>query len=273
MAAPNTHFYKFRDRLAQFRVMGDQQIYWEKHWSQREIGETLAAHSRGKLDEFEGIFTRYLPRDLPILEAGCGLGQLVMALSSRGYQVEGVDYADQTIARIHTAAPELKVRVGDVYNLDVRDNTYGGYISIGIFEHNPVGPLAGLQEVHRVLHPLGIGLISVPYLNHERQKWLRWAPIASGSVCSNGVEFYQYYFSRQDFEARLHEAGLKVIEVFPYALYGAITRDFRLTQLLHEQKFFFWQIHRRITRWCREAPEWIRWRWAHMLMFVCRRIK
>ena len=267
----NAHFYKFRDRLAQFRIVGDHQVYWENRWSQREIRETLAAHSKGKLDEFEVIFTRYLPRHLPILEAGCGLGQLVMALSSRGYDVEGVDYADKTIARIHSAAPELNVRVGDVYNLDVRDNTYGGYISIGIFEHDPVGPLAGLREVRRVLHPLGVGLISVPYLNHERQKWLRGAPIATSPVSSDGVGFYQYYFSRQDFEARLQEAGLKVIEVFPHALYGAITRDFRPTQWLHEQKFFFWQIHRRITRWCRGAPEWIRWRWAHMLMFVCRR--
>jgi SAM-dependent methyltransferase len=273
MTVLNTHFFKFKDRLAQFRIIRDHQVYWEKRWSLCEIRETLAAHSRGKLEEFEVVFTRYLPRDLPILEAGCGLGQLVMALSSRGYHVEGVDYADQTIARIHSAAPELKVRVGDVYNLDVRDNTYGGYISIGIFEHNPVGPLAGLQEVRRVLHPLGVGLIAVPYLNHERQKWLRCAPIAKSSVSSGGVEFYQYYFSRPDFEARLHEAGLKVIEIFPYALYGAMTRDFRVPQWLHEQKFFFWQIHRRITRWCREAPEWVRWRWAHMLMFVCRRIE
>jgi SAM-dependent methyltransferase len=273
MPGSNTHFYKFRDRLAQFRPIGNHRVYWEQRWSQRAIRETLAAHSKGKLEEYEGIFTRYLPRDLPILEAGCGLGQLVMALSSRGYQVEGVDYADQTIARIQTAAPELNVRVGDVYNLDVRDNTYGGYISLGIFEHNPAGPLAGLKEVRRVLHPLGVGLISVPFLNRERQKWLRRAPVATNPVSSDGVGFYQYYFSSQDFEARLQEAGLQVVEIFPYALYGAVTRDFGLTQWLHEQKFFFWQIHRRITQWCREAPAWMRWRWAHMLMFVCRRIE
>jgi SAM-dependent methyltransferase len=167
--AEEISYYMLNGRLAQFRVIGEHREHWEERWSRGRIRELLAQASSGSLDDFEGLFTTYLPRDLRVLEAGCGLGQLVMALKSRGYLVEGVDYAAQTVATLNEVAPELNVRVGDVYNLDVPDETYGGYISIGIFEHNPDGPQKGLSEVRRVLDPRGVALISVPYLNQKRQ--------------------------------------------------------------------------------------------------------
>jgi len=263
--------YKFHGRLAQFRSMGEHREHWEERWSKGRIRELLADASSGKLNEFDGLFTQYLPRDLPVLEAGCGQGQLVMALDRRGYLVEGVDYAAQTIGVLNEVAPELKTRVGDVYNLDVPDGSYGGYISIGIFEHNPEGPQKGLSEVRRVLHPRGVALISVPYLNTRRQKVLDRVPVAENAKHANGLQFYQYYFAREEFERYLRESGLEVIRLWPYSLYSGLTRDFTLGGWLHDREFFNWRIHRRITRWCREVPEWVGWRWAHMLMFVCKR--
>lgn len=263
--------YKFHGRLAQFRRMREHREYWEERWARGRIRDLLAVASSGKLDEFEELFTHYLPRDLPVLEAGCGQGQLVMALNRRGYQVEGVDYAAQTIRVLNEVAPELNTRVGDVYDLDVPDGTYGGYISIGIFEHNPEGPQAGLSEVRRVLHPRGVALISVPYLNHPRQKLLKAVPVADNPAHANGLQFYQYYFAREEFERYLREAGLSVIRALPYALYSGVTRDFAVGSWLHDRQFFHWRIHRRVTRWCRESPDFVGWRWGHMVMFVCKR--
>lgn len=261
--------YKFNNRLAQFRGKGGQREFWEERWSKREIGVVLSSHRTGKLDEFENLFSRHLPRDLPVLEAGCGIGQLVMALNSRGYQMEGVDYAEQTVARIQAAAPELNVRVGDVYSLNVPDGTYGGYISIGIFEHNPDGPLDGLKEVRRVLHPRGIALISVPYLNRERQTWLGQIPVATDQVLSSGLHFYQYYFSRDEFAAFLRKAELRIVEVFPYGTYSGLTRDFGLGRKLHDRNFYHWRLRTGFSRICSRAPMWARYRWAHMIMFAC----
>ena len=263
--------YNFHGRLAQFRSMGEHREHWEERWSQGRIRDLLAEASSGTLHEFDELFTQYLPRDLPVLEAGCGQGQLVMALDRRGYLVEGVDYAAQTIGLLNEVAPELKTRVGDVYNLDVPDGTYGGYISIGIFEHNPEGPQKGLSEVRRVLNPRGVALVSVPYLNTRRQKLLHRVPVAENPKHANGLQFYQYYFAREEFERYLRESGLDVIRLWPYSLYSGLTRDFTVGSWLHNREFFNWRIHRRITRWCRESPEWLVWRWAHMLMFVCKR--
>lgn len=262
--------YRFNNRLAQFRKEGGQKDFWEERWSKSEMGVVLSSHRNGKLDEFENLFSRHLPHDLPILEAGCGMGQLVMALKARGYCVEGIDYASETVSRLQTIAPELNIRVGDVYRLDVPDSAYGGYISVGIFEHNPDGPLDGLREVKRVLHPRGVALISVPYLNPERQTWLERIPVAEHQILPNDLRFYQYYFSRDEFASLLRKAGLQVVEIFPYGAYSGLTRDFSLGLKLDARNFYHWRLKRRFSRLCARAPMWARWRWAHMIMFVCK---
>ena len=266
----NYGFRRFRGRLALFKAWENQPTYWEKHWTNISLSDLLEKHSDGQLDEFE-IFSKFLPRHLPVLEAGCGMGQLVKALSARGYHVMGVDYAAETINRIKAVAPQLDVSVGDVYSLEVPAKSLGGYISIGVFEHNPAGPLEGLREVTRVLHPEGVAFISVPFLNLRRQSVLRDCAVAEGELFDNGLRFYQYYFSLEDFEELLQEAGLTVIETYPYALYAGLTRDFSIGRWLASQGFFFWQIHRLVTRFCRNTPKSIRKRWGHMVMFVCQR--
>jgi len=264
-------FYKFNGRLAMFRPGTADKEHWEQRWSKANLSGLLQAYRSGKLDEFERVFTRYLPKDLPVLEAGCGLGQLVMALSVRGYRVEGLDYAQGTIQRIQEAAPQLNVRTGDIYKLDVPDESYGGYISIGLFEHDPAGPQAALRETRRVLHPKGVALISVPYLNRKRARLLERATSAGGTETAEGMGFYQYYFSQEEFQQHIENAGLRVLECYPYGVHTGLVRDSAFWQWLGRRRFFVWPLHLRFIRWCANAPIWLRFRTAHMLMFACQR--
>jgi len=264
-------FYKLNGRLSMFRPGSADKDHWEQRWSKANLSGLLEAYRSGKLDEFESIFTRYLPKDLPILEAGCGLGQLVMALAARGYQVEGLDYAQGVIQRIHEVAPKLNVRTGDIYKLDAPDKTYGGYISIGLFEHNPEGPQAALREMRRVLHPKGVALISVPYLNRKRAQILRRAPSAGGTETAEGLGFYQYYFSQEEFQRHIENAGLSVLECYPYGVHSGLVRESAFWQWLGRRRFFVWPLQHRFIRWCASAPGWMRFRAAHMLMFACQR--
>ncbi|HEY3860399.1 MAG TPA: class I SAM-dependent methyltransferase [Verrucomicrobiae bacterium] len=263
-------FYKFNGRLAMFQRSSADKEHWEGRWSKNNVGHILDSYRSGRLDEFEGMFTRHLPKELPVLEAGCGMGQWVMALSARGYRVEGLDYAERAIQRIREHAPELKVRTGDIYKLDAPDETYGGYISIGLFEHNPAGPRAALLETRRVLHSEGVALISVPYLNRRRSRLLERGLSANGSA-ADGLAFYQYYFSLAEFQRHIEEAGLTVVECYPYGLHTGLTRDSRFWQRLSKSPLFVWPLQYRFIRWCANAPGWIRFRAAHMLMFACRR--
>jgi len=204
------------------------------------------------------------------LEAGCGNGQLVMALGARGYHVQGLDYAEATIARIREAAPELNVRTGDIFHLDVPAGTYGGYISIGLFEHHPAGPQEALKETRRVLHPKGVALISVPYLNAKRARLLKRVASVPGTQTTDGLNFYQYYFSREEFQGHIERARLKVVECYPYGVYTGLVRDSVLWRWVTQRRLFVWPMHHRFIRWCANAPGWLRFKAAHMLMCVCK---
>ena len=267
---PEHSFRRLNSRLALFQRSAADRQHWEARWSKGDLKHYLEAHRRGKLDEFEELFTRRLPKDLPILEAGCGKGQLVMALAARGYRVEGLDYAEATIQRIHEAAPELNVRTGDVYRVDVPEGTYGGYISIGLFEHNPDGPVAALAETRRVLHRDGVALISVPYLNRRRTRLLKRVNSVSGTKTEDGLNFYQYYFSQAEFQNHVEQAGMRVIECYPYGVHAGLARDSAFWNWLGHCRLFVWPLQIRFIHWCARAPRWLRFDAAHMLMFVCR---
>lgn len=261
-------FRRLNGRLAQFKPWENQPVSWEKQWASMSLSYFINKYSDGRLDEFE-IFTKFLPRHLPVLEAGCGLGQLVVALSARGYQVKGIDYAAKTIKRIKAVAPFLDVSVGNVYALDIPAGSLGGYISLGVFEHNPEGPLAGLREVKRVLNPEGVAFISVPFLNAKRQKLLQRSSPVQNVTFESGMQFYQYYFAVDDFAVFLHQARLRVLQIYPYGVYAGLTRDFSIGRWLHSRGFIFWQFHRLVSRLARNAPKAARKRWAHMVMFIC----
>jgi SAM-dependent methyltransferase len=260
----------FRGRLAQFKTWSNCNEDWDRHWESQlsKLREHLR-HDPG-LGEYE-IFTRYLPKNLPVLEAGCGLGTIVAALAARGYQVEGVDYADETIRRVRDAAPHLDVRVGDIYHLDVADHTYGGYISLGVLEHNPDGPLDGLREARRVLHAQGVALFTIPFLNAKRTRILkRRLQHPSRSELTKGVDFYQFYFSPQEFSHHLETAGFGVVELFPFSVEWGLCYDYPWVAWLSQRRFFHWRCNRVFLRCCRNAPHMIRKRYAHMMMYVCK---
>lgn len=261
----------FNGRLAQFRPLGNTREHWEARWSKKALSDVYARYSAGHIDGFDEVFDRWLPRQGLILEAGCGIGQLVCGLQARGYRVEGVDYAFDTVRRVNEAMESLKVRVGDIYHLDVKDCTYDAYISIGVFEHNVEGPQSGLREMYRVLKPGGVGLVSVPLLNHRRKQMLKRSHEGMSECLDNGLRFYQYYYDVNEFKRFIEEVGCRVAELYPYALYASLTRDYASGAWLHKHGFFVYRIQSLISRWCRKAPNWIRARYGHMMMFVCQK--
>ena len=105
-------------------------IDWDAHWAEH-ISMSLFP---GKVWGFGMLpfLPEVLPRQGKILEAGCGMGQIVHKLRLLGFDCEGVDSAALTIARIRELLPDLPVSVGDVLRLEVPDGYYSGYISLGV---------------------------------------------------------------------------------------------------------------------------------------------
>ena len=192
---------------------GDNRDFWENHWRTRVTDGFYERARHGSLGALEDTLIRYLPTDGRILEAGCGPGQHVLALQKRGYLVEGVEYEPETVRSVREIVPDLPIRVGDVSNLDVPDNHYGGYISLGVIEHRYEGPEPFLSEAYRILRTGGIALFSVPYFHSLRRLKAR---LSMYQASCDGSEFYQYAFREREFLELLAISGFRVVESFAY---------------------------------------------------------
>ena len=146
--------------------LGHADKYWDQNWHSMSIESAV---SFCEADPIRAVLDEYLPRRGKILEAGCGLGQWVVYYRRKGYLIEGVDYAEETIKRILEYDGKLPVKIADVRWLPYPDDYFDAYYSGGVIEHFEEGPYVVLQEAARVLKNGGILIISVPYMNLMRQ--------------------------------------------------------------------------------------------------------
>lgn len=247
-------------RLAYYKT-GTNAQFWDEHWKTNLTKEAFLQYQQGYLSFFEKIFEKYLPRTGRILEAGCGIGQYVMALRFRGYDCEGVDWSGLTIDKVVGLFPDLPVRKGDVTQLDIPEGHYQGYISLGVVEHRQAGPGPFLAEAARVLSTGGVMLISVPYF-HSLRKLKARLGLYSGST--QGLDFYQYAFTTREMEEILTNSGFRVIERYPYDLYKSLKDEIPILRRVLEMPAIGWRLLTFLKKW-----DWGRRYWGHMILFVC----
>jgi SAM-dependent methyltransferase len=265
---PQGAFRRHHNRLAQFRPIANMKHYWKQHWEDaNRRQELIPLGQAGDLGEYESLIRHYVPSDLPVLEAGCGLGQIVQALELNEYQTIGIDYEADTIHFVKKRSPHLDVRVGNIMALDFPSGSLGCYLSLGVLEHFETAPTQAIKEARRVLHPKGVGLISVPYLNAARRASLTRAAVSNGN---SELEFYQYYYSYAEFTSLLREGGLQVIDHFPLFVDHMLVREHPVFAWYWRSPLCRFRMREPIRRGLKKAPVWLRQRYAHMLMYVCR---
>ena len=82
-----------------------------------------------KPDEFFlSIASKYIRRNGKILDGGCGLGYLVVYLSSLGYDAVGVDFS-RAMIRIAKVFKNTALHVGDITCLPYKENAFDTCIS------------------------------------------------------------------------------------------------------------------------------------------------
>ncbi len=107
------------------------------------------------------LFLKWLakPAGLRWLDVGCGTGALSGLIAERHSPAEvlGIDPSDAFISEAVKAAAELdnlKFKVGSVENIPAADGSYDLAVSALALNFFP-DPVAGLQEMMRVIHPGG----------------------------------------------------------------------------------------------------------------------
>lgn len=267
---PNTCFTKHHGRLALFHAQDNHKDYWKEYWTEDFFKKLIGNVQKGKLSEFELYGLDFLKKTDRILEAGCGPAHIVLALDLLGYtQVSGIDYEEQVIENVNKFLPDLNVKVGNIFRVDLPSEFLDAYLSFGVVEHFEEGPEQAIIEANRILKQNGIAMISVPYLNPLRRSFLK----KFNSPPEEGLHFHQYYFAQEDFTLLLKDKGFEVIKLFPYGCEAFFIREHSLFSKLWKSVLMRETLKSVFRQKFYYAPNFVRHRYGHMCMFICRKIR
>jgi SAM-dependent methyltransferase len=172
------------DRLAadRDRWLERSRAAWDARaarWDAHAGANAVTPDRRADLDRFWDALR--LRPGARVLDAGCGSGQIAIALADRGARVTGVDLSPEMIRRAaaHASARRVAVdwRVGDLSRLDEPFAVFDAIVARVALQFVPEVP-AALREFRRVLRPGGRLLASVPGALSPiyRASWMRHLP-------------------------------------------------------------------------------------------------
>jgi ArsR family transcriptional regulator len=135
-------------------------------------------------------------------DLGCGTGELLSALKEKADIVIGVDSSPKMLNiarnRLKDIDEGIELRLGEMEHLPLRDEEVELAIVNMVLHHIP-SPLAGIEEVHRVLKPSGM-LILVDFDKHQNE------------LLRNTYGDHWLGFRKIEIERWLKAAGFKTIE-------------------------------------------------------------
>jgi SAM-dependent methyltransferase len=115
----------------------------------------------GRAEPFHGKYLRALAEGVatggPILDVGCGVGQVVHALKEQGFAARGIDVSHANVAE----AGDADCTVYDGLTIPFPDATFAAVGACNVLEHGEE-PVPFLNEMARVLKPEGRMVISSP---------------------------------------------------------------------------------------------------------------
>jgi len=101
------------------------------------------------------------PKNLNVLEIGCGDGAMLQLLATRGAKAQGIDASSSGIARCRQNGLAAQCLDVSTDGIPFPAESFELVISLETFEHL-MNPFYALQEVRRVLRPAGRFICSVP---------------------------------------------------------------------------------------------------------------
>ena len=143
----------------------------------------------------------WVPRNVRVLDIGCGFGEALAYHKDRGCDVYGVE-ADENIRRV---ADEFgfNVQVG-LFDPEHYEADFFDYVTLDQVVEHVIDPLETLRGVARVLKPGGRAILSTPNSNGWGarlfgRRWINWhAP------------YHVQHFSRVSMGIAAEKAGLRI---------------------------------------------------------------
>jgi ubiquinone/menaquinone biosynthesis C-methylase UbiE len=150
MPTENSQFSKSEvkgvfDRMASYYA-GER---GQSPWFQAQLKIVLAM-----LDSEKGL----------LLDIGCAAGAEFEPLLDRGFQIVGLDYAPEMLRlaqQRYSASRGVVLCRADAESLPFPDASFDHVVCLGVFEYLSTYD-RGLDEIHRVLRPGGVAILSLP---------------------------------------------------------------------------------------------------------------
>lgn len=121
--------------------------------------------------------TRLLTHSASILDVGCGYGRTLNELAIEGYHhLAGVDFSNKMIVRGNKLYPNLNLKILETPTLPFPDESFDAVVLFAVLtciESNKE-QVSLLSEIHRVLKPTGIVVISDFLLNKDSRNLERY---------------------------------------------------------------------------------------------------
>lgn len=164
---------------------------------------------------------RGLGRGESLLDVGMARGGSMQAARDLGWtEIHGIDCTDTFLRKLE--ARQFHVRVADAHALPYPAERFDAVLMSHVLEHLDSPPRA-LSEVHRVLKPDGVAVITVPnadywraHLHRGRYKWYR---------LDREGRFHHAYFTLRTLADALEEAGLEPLTYPTIRLAGRSVRE------------------------------------------------
>jgi SAM-dependent methyltransferase len=118
------------------------------------------------------------PEQLPILDWGCGYGQVSWLLRNRGLDVVSYDVEKRPFREKLPELSSLPIAYGDdPVRLPYETNRFGSVLSVGVLEH--VKDFEGsLSEISRILQPGGFMFV---FMLPNKYSWAEWLAARKGT--------------------------------------------------------------------------------------------
>lgn len=128
-----------------------------KHIYSYDVYEDSTNNNPVLMDHFHRTLVAHCPGLRRVMEIGCGTGEFLALLESRGIETAGVEFADSS-ARVKFKGP---LYIGQMENIDVPSPSFDAVLLLNVIEHLS-DPRVVLQKIRRMLRPGGVLLLRHP---------------------------------------------------------------------------------------------------------------
>lgn len=158
------------------------------------------------------VLRQRCPKPAKVMDLGCGNGSGAQMLHEHGWDVTGVDIAEDGIAIAQTEFPKVRFDVGSVYDdLAAQYGRFPAVISLEVVEHL-YDPARYAEVMYDLLEDGGTAVLSTPY--HGYLKHLALAVAGHTDAHFNPLELGGHikFWSITTIHALLTQAGFRNLE-------------------------------------------------------------